>query len=70
VIRIRRVLAGLLGVALLFGKAQALQQDQASLLQRHTELREQLARNQFQRPIVLESSDQPGQVKGEIYAQL
>jgi hypothetical protein len=64
------VIAVLIGVALLFGKAEAQQQDNASLLQRYTQLREQLANNQFQRPLVLESSDQSGQLKGEIFAQL
>ena len=64
------ILATLIGVALLSGRAEAQQQDNASLLQRHAELREQLANNQFQRPLVVESSDQSGQLKGEIYAQL
>jgi len=68
--RSRRVLATVLGLALLSGNVAALQQDAGSLLQRHTELREQLANNQFQRPLVVASSDVSGQLKGEIYAQL
>lgn len=65
-----RVLASLLGLTLLFNQAQALQQNAGSLLARHAELREQLADNPFQRPLIVESSDQSGQLKGEIYAQL
>lgn len=66
----QHVLAGLLGLALLFDRAEALQQDAGLLLQRHGELREQLANNPFQRPLVVESSDVSGQLKGEIYAEL
>lgn len=43
-------------------------QDAESLRLRHQSLREQLASNQFQRPIHLESSDQTGELKGDIYA--
>jgi len=64
------ILVGLIGVTLLLGRAEAQQQNNDSLLQRYAELREQLANSQFQRPLVLESSDQSGQLKGEIYAQL
>ena len=67
---LRRVITALLGLALLSGKAQALQQNASSLLQRHAELHERLVNNQFQRPLVLESSDVSGRLKGEIFAQL
>lgn len=59
-----------LGLALLFGSARALPQSAASLLQRHAQLREQLANNPFERPLVLQSSDQASLLKGEIFAQL
>jgi hypothetical protein len=65
-----RVLATVLGLALLSVKAAALQQDAGNLLQRHSELREQLANNPFNRPLVVTSSDNSGQLKGEIYAEL
>jgi hypothetical protein len=68
--RAHHVLATLLGLALLSGKAEALQQSADSLLQRHADLHGKLSNNQFQRPLVLESSDLSGQLKGEIYAQL
>ena len=42
------VLVTPLGLALLSGTAAALRQDAGSLLQRHTDLLEQLANNQFQ----------------------
>ena len=64
------IIAVLIGVALILGRAEAQQQDSASLLQRYPQLREQLANNPFQRALVLESSDQSGQLKGEIFAQL
>jgi hypothetical protein len=68
--RCHRICAGLLAVVLLFGRAQAQPQDHDALLQRYAQLREQLANSPFQRPIVLESSDVSGRLKGEIYAQL
>lgn len=62
----------LLRVALfctLAGTPLAQAQDAASLLKaRHAELREQLASNQFQRPLHLESSQTSGGLKGDIYA--
>ena len=64
------LIIGLLGTALLFGEAQAVQQSADELLERHGQLREKLAENQFQRPLVVESSDESGELKGEIYAQL
>jgi len=59
-----------LGLALLFGSARALPQSAVSLLERHAQLREELANNQFQRPLVVQSSDQASELKGEIFAQL
>ncbi len=43
-------------------------QDAASLRQRHDALRGALASNAFQRPLVLESSEAPGGLQGDIYA--
>lgn len=40
----------------------------AALTVRHAQLREQLATNQFQRPLYLESSDISGRLQGDIYA--
>ncbi|WP_448508047.1 hypothetical protein [Immundisolibacter sp.] len=44
--------------------------DAASLTARHTALREQLASNQFKRPLYLESLQAAGRLKGDIYAQI
>ena len=58
-------------VALLLGAAcmGALHaQDAVALRARHASLREQLATNQFQRPLVLVSSENAGDLKGEVYA--
>lgn len=43
-------------------------QDASSLRARHAALREQLAHNPFERPIHLASSENPGDVRGDIYA--
>lgn len=62
---------GLLRAALfcaLIGMPPAHAQDAASLKARHAALREQLASNQFQRPLHLESSQRSGDIKGDIYA--
>jgi hypothetical protein len=48
----------------------AQQDDAVQLLERHAQLREQLATNAFKRPLVLESSDRAGQLRGEVYALL
>jgi hypothetical protein len=58
------VLTGLLAVA----PAQA--QNAPALKARHAALRDQLASNMFQRPLVLESSQTSGALQGDIYAQL
>ena len=56
------LLAGLLGLAVpAFADGEALKA-------RHAALTEQLARSQFQRPLVLESTQTSGDLKGEIYA--
>lgn len=60
-------------VVLLFalaGMAPAHALDAASLTARHTALREQLASNQFKRPLYLESLEAAGRLKGDIYAQI
>jgi hypothetical protein len=43
-------------------------QDAAALIARHTALRDALASNQFQRPLYLESTQNAGDVKGEIFS--
>ena len=43
-------------------------QDAAALRARHDSLREKLADNPFQRPLVLESTQSSGDLKGEVYA--
>jgi hypothetical protein len=43
-------------------------QDAGALLARHASLRDQLASNQFQRPLYLESTQNSGDLKGEVYA--
>jgi len=58
-------LAGLLGV-LTVPAANA--QDAAGLRARHTALRDALATSLFQRPLVLESTQADGSLKGDVYA--
>lgn len=55
------VLAGLLG-------GQAAPQDASALRARHAAMQAQLANNQFRRPLYLESSETPSELKGDIYA--
>ena len=67
--RIRRrhgLLAVLLLGALALGSASA--QDASTLRARHASLGEQLAKNPFQRPLHLESTQNSGDLKGEVYA--
>ncbi len=45
-------------------------QDAASLKARHASLREALASNAFQRPLFLESKENAGDLKGDIYARI
>src|SRR2546425_5105074 len=61
--------AWLAALALCCAAAQAITADPASALRsRYIALGEQLEHNAFQRPIVLESTQGSGDVKGEIYA--
>ena len=53
-----------------FGVTAAEGHDAASLLARHAELAPQLQNNQFQRPLVLQSTETPTSLKGDIYAVL
>ena len=55
-------------VAGVFGAGLACAQDAVSLRARHAALQEQLAHNQFQRPLVIESSQTDGDLKGEIFS--
>ena len=59
-------LCGLL--AALCGNGVVFAHDAASLRARHAALQEQLARNQFQRPLVIESSQTAGDLKGDIFS--
>ena len=45
-------------------------QDAAALKARHASLRDALAINAFQRPLFLESKENAGQLKGDIYARI
>jgi len=59
--------AVLLTVVLLFAStAQA--QDAPALKAKHDSLREKLASNAFQRPLLLESTQNSGDLQGEVYA--
>ena len=62
-----RLICALLLCALA-GAAQA--HDAAALRLRHAELREALSNNQFQRPLYLQSSEDSGDLKGDIYAEV
>lgn len=65
-----RTLAGLGAAALLaFGPLQA-QADPTSLRARHAELRDALRNNQYQRPMVIASSEADGGLRGDVYAVL
>ena len=50
--------------------APSLAQDAASLRARFGTLTQELSNNQFQRPLYLESSESPNDLKGEIYATI
>ncbi len=54
----------------LAGMAPAHALDAASLTARHAALREQLASNQFKRPLYLESLETAGRLQGDIYTQI
>ena len=51
-----------------FGTGLACAHDAASLRARHASLLEQLSHNQFQRPLVIESSQTDGDLKGDIFS--
>ena len=55
-------------VAALFGTGLACAQDATSLRARHASLQEELARNQFHRPMVIESSQTAGDLKGDVFS--
>ena len=57
-----------LGLAVLCAGGQALAQDAAALKARHGALTAQLAENPFNRPLVLESVEATGELKGDVYA--
>jgi hypothetical protein len=61
-----------IGAALTIGVASmnAMADDAASLRARHVELRDQLAHNTFQRPLVIESDQAGDNLKGDVYAVL
>lgn len=65
----RRLACWLCGfVAALFGTGLACAQDPARLHARHAALQEQLAHNQFQRPLVIESNQTDADLKGDIFS--
>jgi hypothetical protein len=61
-----------LGLALLVasGAINALADDAASLRAKHRELREELRSNSFHQPIHIDSSEEGGTVRGDVYAVL
>ena len=63
---LRGVMALLLLGTLAWGRASA--QDADAMRARHANLSEQLAKNPFQRPLHLESTQNSGDLKGEVYA--
>ena len=63
-------LRALLLTLLTFGAGAALAQDAAALKARHAALGAQLADNPFKRPLVLESVEASGELKGDVYAVL
>lgn len=64
--RPRAWLCALLAALCATGLARA--QDAASLRTRHAALKEQLAHNQFQRPLVIESNQTDGDLKGDVFS--
>lgn len=60
---------GLLCVMLLLS-AVVQAQDATALQARHDDLRPQLSNNQFNQPLYLESTEQPGALQGDIYARI
>lgn len=64
------VALGAILLLLLTGMPLTYAQDAASLQAHHTSLREKLARNQFQRPLHLESRESSGYLGGSVYAEV
>ncbi len=67
---LRLLQAVLFGAVLAGGAAPAVAQDAAALKARHGALTSQLANNPFKRPLVLESVEASGELKGDVYAVL
>lgn len=66
---IHRLACWLCGLAVAwFGTGLVCAQDAASLRARHASLHEQLAHNQFQRPLVIESNQTEGDLKGDVFS--
>lgn len=67
---VRQAVAGLVASTVLAGSAMATPADSGAvaLQAKHTDLAPQLARNEFQRPLVIESSESPQAVNGNAYA--
>ena len=63
-------IVAVMALVVLCAASPARGQDAATLKARHQDLREPLARNAFNRPLHLESSESSGRLKGEIYAKL
>ena len=63
-----RLVAGLLAVACLMWQVPAAAQDAPGLRARAAALRERLANNPFGKPLVLESVQTSGDLKGDVYA--
>lgn len=59
--------AAVLAVVMVFAST-AQSQDAPTLKAKHESLREKLANNPFKRPVVLESTQNSGDLKGEVYA--
>ena len=66
---LRALAAAFVAVALSFSLAPAaFAQDAATLKARYTSLQDKFASNQFGRPLVLESKETSGDLKGDVYA--
>lgn len=65
---LRAALLVILAACTVAGMPAAQAQDAASLQARYAALHEQLASNPFQRPLYLESSQTPDELRGDIYA--
>ena len=64
----RWLVAGAVGIGATLGAPAVQAQDAAALHARHEALREALAKNDFGRPLVLESTQTSGDLKGDVYA--